>query len=53
MTEDIVTTGEFMKYLKIRIDIVLEAVLPQAHVLEFALCLGIGNHPIWRTEGHH
>lgn len=53
MTEYIVATVELLRELIVRIAKVLEAILPQSHVLEFAKRLIVRFDPVRRTEGHH
>ena len=52
MTEDVVTTVEFLWELIVRIVEVLEAIFPEAHVLEATERTLVGFNPVRRAEGH-
>lgn len=47
MTEYIVTSVEQSRELVVRVSEILEAVLPQSHVLEAAERLIVALNPIW------
>lgn len=53
VTENVMASVELARELIVRIAEVLEAVLPQAHVAEFAERLVVRFDPVRRTEGHH
>jgi hypothetical protein len=52
MAEDVVASVEESRKLIIRISEVLEAILPQAHILEAAERFFIAFNPVRRAERH-